>query len=65
MEDNRKSSRVRKLQRCYQCNRFEEELWALAYSEVWPLIRKALNEEGSPDGDPQGTSTSPQMKIGA
>ena len=65
MEDNRKSSSVRKLRRCYQCNRFEEELWVLAYGEVWPLIRRALREERSPDADTPHTSSGHKLKIGA
>jgi hypothetical protein len=65
MEDKYKSG-GRRLQRCYQCNRFEEELWALAYGEVWPLIRKALTAKRSPDNDDQQrTSSLPKLKIGA
>ena len=43
MEDVLKS-RNRTLDRCYQCCRFEEELWSMAYECVWPVIRKALPE---------------------
>lgn len=64
MEDNCKSS-VRKLRRCYQCNRFEEELWALAYGEVWPVVRRALTEERSPEADAARRFSVPQLKIGA
>lgn len=65
MEDKRKFSRVRSLQRRYQCNRFEEELWALAYAEVWPLIRKALTTERSPNVDQRRTFSVSKRKIGA
>jgi hypothetical protein len=65
MEGKRKSSSQRRVQRCYQCNRFEEELWALAYGELWPLIRRALTEERSPHADPKRPSSDPQLKIGA
>ncbi len=65
MEDKHKSGE-RKLQRCYQCNRFEEELWALAYEEVWPLIRKALTEQRSrANASQRRISSVPKLKIGA
>ena len=63
MEDTQES-RERRLQRCYQCNRFEEELWALAYGEVWPLIRKALAAERS-NSEQERTTSFPKLKIGA
>jgi hypothetical protein len=28
------------LKRGYEGNRLEEEIWALAYEQVWPLIRR-------------------------
>lgn len=65
MEDKH-PSRERKLRRCYQCNRFEEELWSLAYEEVWPLIRKALTAQRSgANTDQRRTSSVPKLKIGA
>jgi hypothetical protein len=36
-----------KLKRCYECNRFEEEVWNLAYEQVWPLVRRALERRQS------------------
>lgn len=41
MEDNRKA-RQRALQRRFECNRLEEELWATAFEHVWPLLRRSL-----------------------
>lgn len=32
------------LKRCYEGNRLEEEVWASAYEQVWPLIRRSANE---------------------
>lgn len=40
--EGRSEARQRTLKRCYQCNRLEELLWAAAYEQVWPLIRRAL-----------------------
>ena len=41
MEDNRKTPE-RALQRGFECNRLEEQLWAAAYEQIWPLIRRSL-----------------------
>lgn len=30
------------IRRCER-HRLEEEVWALAYEQVWPLLRRALN----------------------
>jgi hypothetical protein len=65
MEDDRKSGE-RRLRRCYQCNRLEDELWAMAYGEVWPLIRRALDVPQPPErADRQRTCFVPTRKIGA
>lgn len=38
MADDRKTQ-DRFLYRCYECHRLEEQLWSLAYEQVWPVIR--------------------------
>jgi hypothetical protein len=43
MEDDRKRDE-RRLRRCYQSNRLEQELLAMAYGEVWPLVRRVLKQ---------------------
>jgi hypothetical protein len=63
MEGKRKSPNARELRRCYHCNRYEEELWALAYGEIWPVIRRSPSEEASSNADQPRTS--PKLKIGA
>jgi hypothetical protein len=65
MEGKRASTNARMLGRCYQCNRYEEELWALAYGEIWPVIRKSRSEKTSSNADQRGTSSVPKLKIGA
>jgi hypothetical protein len=35
----------RRLKHCCQCNRFEDELWAAAYEQIWPLRERALVAE--------------------
>ncbi len=37
----------RKLMQCYQCNRLEDQLWAMAYEQIWPVVRRRLAQ-----GDP-------------
>jgi hypothetical protein len=42
MEDNRTGS-ARPLQRCFEGHRLEEQLWSIAYEQIWPVLRKSLN----------------------
>lgn len=37
--EGRCRSKDRGLKRCYQCNRLEDQLWATAYEQIWPLVR--------------------------
>ena len=39
MEDN-SDRKERKLRQCYHCNRFEDQLWMMAYEEILPQISK-------------------------
>ena len=65
MEDERNPD-GRRLRRCYQCNRLEEELLAMVYAEVWPLIRKVLTPQQPPDSADQRYSRFvSKQKIGA
>jgi hypothetical protein len=65
MEGNPKCDE-RRLRRCYQCNRLEEELLAMVYGEVWPLIRKVPTVRQPPDNPNQRRSGFvSQQKIGA
>jgi hypothetical protein len=43
MEDNRKSPE-RSVQRSFECTRLEEQLWAMAYEELWPVVQRSLRE---------------------
>jgi hypothetical protein len=45
MEDNRKGLR-RGLGRRFECNRLAEQLWALAYEQVWPVIQGSCKQDG-------------------
>jgi len=45
----------RTLQRCFECSRLEEQLWAMAYEQIWPVIRHSLKRSAS-----QGRQT-PQL----
>jgi hypothetical protein len=46
MADDRKT-RDRPLQRSFERQRLEEQLWSLAYQQVWPVIRKKPKASGS------------------
>lgn len=53
MEGKRYSSE-RRVTRCYQANRIEDELWAMAYEQIWPLLRRRLNHDrAAPTGSEQ------------
>ena len=43
MEGNRKK-RDLSVRRCFEGNRLEEEIWAVAYEEVWPVVRRVLGQ---------------------
>lgn len=47
MEGRSKSS-DRRLKRCYQCNGLEEQLWAMAYETVLPLVRRVVSVKAAP-----------------
>ena len=42
--EGKQRTRERRWKRCYQCSRLEDELWAMAYEQVWPQGRRALAE---------------------
>jgi hypothetical protein len=46
MADDRKT-RDRPLQRSFERHRVEEQLWSLAYQQVWPVIRKKPKASGA------------------
>jgi hypothetical protein len=52
MEGKRKAGH-RSLRRCYQGSRLEDQLWAMAYEHVWPLVCRAAME-GRPGKKPLG-----------
>jgi hypothetical protein len=47
--EGRRASRQRALTRCYHGNRLEDQLWATAYEQVWPVIRRALTRRNADD----------------
>ncbi len=65
MDDDPKRDE-RRLRRCYQCTRLEEELLAMAYGEVWPLVRRVLTVRQRADNvDRQCSGFVSKQKIGA
>lgn len=43
MEGNRKK-RDLPVRRRFEGNRLEEEIWAVAYEEVWPVVRRIAGQ---------------------
>jgi hypothetical protein len=39
---NARKRRERRLERCFEGSRLEEELWELAYEQIWPQIRRSF-----------------------
>jgi hypothetical protein len=38
----------RGVQRCYERNRLEDELWTTVYETIWPVVRRALQRRLGP-----------------
>ena len=49
--DEKTVAGVRRIIRKFEANRLEEEAWALAYEEIWPVARRVLSggQEQLPD----------------
>jgi hypothetical protein len=58
--DRRKKFQKRVVCRRYEVSRLEDQLWALAYEQVWQLIRKAVNE-----GRPTTSAGSSMLSVGS
>jgi hypothetical protein len=43
MEDNRRTPE-RTVQRRFEGDRLEEQLWSTAYEQIWPVIRRSLKQ---------------------
>jgi hypothetical protein len=59
MEDNRKGQRT--LQRLFESNRLEEQLWAMAYEELWPVIRRSGKK--SNESRPRGRAARTEVPV--
>jgi hypothetical protein len=63
--EGQRNTRVLAVSRRYEPNRLEEEIWALAYEQVWPILRKTLSpprpvaqDEKVPRGSPRALARS-------
>ena len=50
----------RRVRRCFEMHRLEEELWALAYEHLWPQLRRAVPKDR---GVTEGSSRTPIQKT--
>lgn len=41
--EGRRNACERTLSRGYESNRLEEDVWAMVYEQLWPLLRRSLN----------------------
>ena len=62
MEDGPKP-RERRLNRSYQCSRFEEQLWSMAYECVWPVIRRTPTECRAEEHLQEDQETAVETKV--
>ena len=47
----------RNLQRHFECSRLEDQLWAMAYEQIWPVVRKSLKRSAGPGRQVQEPSS--------
>lgn len=40
--DGKRNSRLHNVTRRYEPHRLEEQVWAMAYEQVWPVLRRCL-----------------------
>ena len=43
--DGLRKRRPLRITRGHETNRLEDQVWALAYEQIWPVIRQALNSQ--------------------
>jgi hypothetical protein len=48
MADSSPKTPERAVQHCFEPNRLQEQLWALAYEHIWPVLRKPLKRSQTP-----------------
>jgi hypothetical protein len=41
--DGKKRLLGRRIERRFEGSRLEDQVWALAYEEIWPVLRKIVN----------------------
>jgi hypothetical protein len=62
MADDRRT-RDRRVQRSCECHRLEDQLWSLAYQQLWPVIRKQPKAKGTPTNQRHCERPSPTSQI--
>jgi hypothetical protein len=45
--EGRRDLSLRRLSHRYEPHRLEEQVWALAYEQIWPSLRRAVNSPRS------------------
>ncbi len=65
--DEKAVAGVRRVVREFEVNRLEEEAWARAYEEIWPVARRVLSvgQEQLPDEVPRTTIVSQDLARSA
>ena len=53
MEGKRRAPQ-RVLSRACEANRLEEQVWILAYEQIWPLVRQAVKRKPAELEEPPG-----------
>lgn len=52
----------RLLRRCHETSRLEEQLWILAFEELWPVAARSTRRASIAErGDPQGLEQQQQL----
>lgn len=67
MDGSRNGRRLREscMRRQFEWNRLEEAVWAMAYEEVWPIVRRALQSGSSKPSMVEEGGVKPTARVAA
>lgn len=48
--DGKRNSSLQSVTRKYEPHRLEEQVWAMAYEQIWPVLRRGLKPSKTAEG---------------
>ena len=57
--DGKRNSSLQSVTRRYEPHRLQEQVWALAYEQIWPVLRRSLKSSRTAESavEPQSCET--------